>query len=174
MISPTWMYMAQHGFYGVVYPSKMAPFETLSGPTWILWLSVPILQGPLPRLIRPPKNGKVIKVILFRNITWITSFGISLYKQTYTQPRPDSPIWRKNRSLCPSYKDPFQALPGPKNFEKNPSWPLHECTWPNMVFMASCTNLRGTPSQAHLAQLGFYRSLWPSYKDPFQALSGPK
>ena len=42
MNSPTGPYLAQHGFYSVWYQCKTGPFKNLSGPTWILWLSVPI------------------------------------------------------------------------------------------------------------------------------------
>ena len=88
IISPAWMYMAQHGFYGVVYQSNMDVFKTPSGPIWILWRSVPILHGPLRKRIfrQMGESGRgwvyvclykliqneVIQVISLKRITLIT------------------------------------------------------------------------------------------------------
>ena len=47
IMSPTGLYLAQHGFYSVWYQSKTNPFKTLSVPTWILWPPVTTQHGRL-------------------------------------------------------------------------------------------------------------------------------
>ena len=94
MIFPTGMYLAQHGFYGVVYQSKMARFKTLSGPTWILWLSIPILHGPLLRLTWPAKNPK--NPMIFPTGMYLAQhgfYGVVYQSKRDPFPSPSGPTW---------------------------------------------------------------------------------
>ena len=58
MISPTGVYLAQHGFYSLWYQSRTAPFKNPSWPNLDFMAFFPIQLGGLARAIRPQKNPK--------------------------------------------------------------------------------------------------------------------